>query len=106
MWFYVGMMLVMIIGNALQLKNSKRIFLNWVQIVIAVGTLVWFVYMIFNGLSSYFYFVTTVAFWTSLVIEIWQIAKRQEKAKFGDIIFTFLSAIVPLFSTAILSGLI
>lgn len=106
MWFYVGLMTLLVIGNAAQFGKVKRDFVNWIQIIIYAGTILWFVIMIFKGLSLYFYFATTLLFWFALLLEIWQLAKKQEKKTALDTVFVLLTAIAPILSTGLLAGLL
>ena len=105
-WFYVGCMMVLIVGNALQIGMRKeRKVLNWFQILIYAGVLTWYVSEVIKDvMSNYFFFTTTLLFLVSFAIELWQLIARQEKDLL-NIIFFLISTIPIVLSIALLSGM-
>ena len=106
MWFYVGVMVILIIGNALQIGTRKeRKILNWFQIVIYAGILIWYVTEVVKGvMSNYFFFTTSLLFLLSFSIELWQLIAK-EKREFLDVVFFLISVIPIVLSIALLSGM-
>jgi len=105
-WFYVGCMIVLIVGNALQIgmRKEKKI-LNWFQILIYAGILIWYVSEVIKDvMSNYFFFTTTLLFLVSFAIELWQFVIKQNK-DFLEIVFFLVSAIPIVLSIALLSGM-
>ncbi len=105
-WFYVGVMVILIIGNALQIGTRKeRKILNWFQIVIYAGILIWYVTEVVKGvMSNYFFFTTSLLFLLSFSIELWQLIAK-EKREFLDVVFFLISVIPIVLSIALLSGM-
>jgi len=105
-WFYVGVMIVLIVGNALQIGTRKeRKILNWFQIIIYTGILIWYVTEVVKGvMSNYFFFTTSLLFLLSFSIELWQLIAK-EKREFLDIVFFLISGIPIVLSIALLSGM-
>lgn len=106
MWFYVGVMVILIIGNALQIGTRKeRKILNWFQIIIYAGILIWYVTEVVKGvMSNYFFFTTSLLFLLSFSIELWQLIAK-EKREFLDVVFFLISVIPIVLSIALLSGM-
>ena len=105
-WFYVGVMIVLIVGNAIQIGTRKeRKTLNWFQIIIYTGILIWYVTEVVKGvMSNYFFFTTSLLFLLSFSIELWQLIAK-EKREFLDVVFFLISVIPIVLSIALLSGM-
>jgi len=110
MWFYFGVMAVLVVVNALQIgRKVGRVFPNILQIVVYLFAMGWFILMIGKGLDLSFFFWTGLAFVLCFAVEVWQVARlnsREYKKISLAIGFLLFSALPILCSFAILSGLI
>lgn len=102
--FYIGLMIILVIGDSIAIgKNKEKKLFNWMQIIIFVGVLGWYVYLMqTNGLTSLFFFVTTLLFLCTFAIELGQFVLKKEKKQ--EIIFFLLSMVPIVGSIGILSG--
>ncbi len=104
--FYIGGMMLLTVGNSIQIgKGFRKSVLNWLQIAIYSGTLIWyFITQIKTGLTSEFYFFTTLAFIISLMMEVSEVTKKGRPSPLDILVFV-LSLTPVVFSLGILTGM-
>jgi hypothetical protein len=104
--FYIGGMMFLTIGNSIQIgKGFRKSVLSWMQVAIYTGTLVWyFVLQTHGGLTSQFFFFTTLAFILSLMAEVSEVTRKGSPAPL-DILVFLLSLAPVIFSLGILTGM-
>ena len=105
-FFYVGGMMFLSLGNSVQIgKGLRKSFLSWVQVGIYTITLVWyFVSRTQTGLTSEFFFFTSLLFIVSLLLETVEVTKKGRPSPLDVLVFV-LSAIPVIFSLGIVTGM-
>ena len=105
-WFYVIVMFGMIIINAIQLKKAPgRDVMNWIQITIYGGTVIWYVFCLLGLQANWFLLGTSIGFLLALLLETWQCAANQNR-EFWDYLFLFIALVPMLLSLGLFSGTI
>jgi len=106
-WFYVVGMLIMIFLNAIQLKKlSGRGFMNWMQIMIYAGSIVWYVFCLVGILPfNWFFLGTSLAYILAFTLEIWQCASNKDR-EFIDTLLVVVAFIPVLLAQCILANVL
>ena len=98
--------MLLTVGNSIQIgKGVRKNVSSWIQLGIYIGTLIWyFVMQVSTGLTSQFFFFTTLAFIVSMIIEVYEIAKKGRPSPL-DILVLALSLTPVIFSIGIVTGM-
>lgn len=110
-WFYVIGMLVLIGLNIIQLiRSSGKKVINWIQIAIYAGSIIWFVFCLVGLYASWFFFGTSIAYILAFAFECGQLSikfsNKAEKKLGFDFLIVFMAFLPVIFSQAILANVL
>jgi len=102
--FYVAFLLVLVVINSVKFGKTRS-GLDLFQIVIYASAIIW--YAILQGTNPLFYFVTSLFFLVSALIEFFQMGRiNAENAKGTEILWSALSVVPIFFSILLMSGML